>query len=112
MYDFMKRHFHVPLDAKVRSKEWLRSPFAFIMTGDSHFRNVVNVIHSEFVHNNLQDLKCFWLARPYRFWESGGHIKLRLETYIVEEGVTICNDLLDFQFDDVSEDKISFFYEF
>jgi hypothetical protein len=85
-------------------------PFAFIRTGDSHFRNVVNVIHSEFVRNNLQDLKCFWIAQPYRFWKSSGHIKLRLETYtcIVEEGETICNDLLDFQFDGVSEAKISF----
>jgi hypothetical protein len=40
--------------------------------------------------------------------ESSDYNKLGLETYIVEGGVTFCNDLLDFQLDGVSEAKISF----
>jgi hypothetical protein len=63
----MKKHFHVPIDAIVRSKEWLKSPFAFVKTEDSHFKNVVHVIHSEFVHKSLQDLKSFWLNQSYMF---------------------------------------------
>jgi hypothetical protein len=83
MYHFIKQNFHVLIDAIVRSKAWLKLEFAYVRTGDSTFRNVSDVINSEFVHMTLKNLYDFWEVTP-KYWELEEHRSLGLECYSLQ----------------------------
>lgn len=95
----MKEHFHVPLDSIVRSVAWLNSPFAF--------RNVCDVINSEFVHMTVEQLEQFWNSIT-PFWTLPEYEQLGLKCYELKESVSIAKEFLLFQFNG-DDDEVAMF---
>jgi hypothetical protein len=103
----MKVNFHVPLDSIVRSVAWLNSPFAFIRTGDNTFRNVCDVINSEFVHMSIKDIERFW-GSIIPFWTLPEYERLGLKCFPLKDSVSIAKEFLQFQFNGDEESVVNF----
>jgi hypothetical protein len=113
LYNFLKDNFIVPLDSIVNTKVSLHSNFKFLRANDTGFKNVIDTIQSEFVHMSVLHIYQFWLRSPTKFRESEDYKSLGLETYNLNDSVTLCNDFLLFQFnqsDELVSDFLSTLY--
>jgi hypothetical protein len=108
MYNFLKDNFVVPLDSICRTRVWLQSPYRNIRNSNADFRDLCDVIQSEFLHCSLSELYSFWQALPYRFWELPEQERLGLKCYSETESVDLAYTFLMFQFNSDEDSAISF----